>query len=133
MNLVSAQVLALIMVIPVSLQQNSETVLADMVNNLMSGLLGQPGSQPSSSASSAAASGTSTTSTATPAGTAQPGATSTQPGLPRANIRIENPGLTGFFPGRMPHIPGLYAHGICSEQPNTFIYSVQVKRSIEDD
>ena len=87
-------------------------MLADMVNNLMSGLLGQGGNQPSApGASTASSTGTSTTSTATSAGTSQPGpANSTQPGMagvPRANIRIENAGgLSGLFPGRMPQIPG---------------------------
>ena len=83
-----------------------------MVNNLMSGLLGGVGNQPgTSTTSSSASSGTSTTATATPAGTSQPGpANSSQPGMPRTNIRIENPpgGLAGFFPGRMPMIPGWY-------------------------
>lgn len=93
--------------------QNSETMLADMVNNLMSGLLGQGGTQPSSTgASTASSTGTSTTSTATSTGTSQPGAAnSTLPGMtgvPRANIRIENAGgLSGLFPGRMPQIPGM--------------------------
>ena len=107
-----------------------------MVNNLMSGLLGGAGNQPSTSAaSSSTSSGTSTSTSATPAGTSQPGAASSnqsgmprasirierphgpfsgrmpnlnQPGMPRANIRIENPpGLAGFFPGRMPNLPGM--------------------------
>lgn len=116
--------------------QNSDTVVADMVNNLMSGLLGGGGNQPSTSAaSSSTSSGTSTSTTATSAGTSQPGAAnSNQPGMPRASIRIESPhgpfsgrmpnmnqpgmprtnirignppGLAGFFPGRMPNLPGM--------------------------
>ena len=79
-----------------------------MVNNLMSGLLGQPTATSASLSSSASSTGTSTTTTASPTGSFLPGvAPSGQPGMPRASIRIQNPaGLSGFFPGRMPQIPG---------------------------
>ena len=97
-------------VLLILLQQNSDTVLADMVNNLMSGLLGQP-TTTSAAASSASSTGASTMTTATSTATAQPqpGAGHIgQPGMPRASIRIQPPAaLQGFFPGRMAHIPGM--------------------------